>query len=59
MRRQELLALAACEPPRTPVDEGRLNEFAAAYNDYVMRLRNGELSLKGWADVIKAWGRLR
>lgn len=59
MRRRDLLALAACEPPRTPIDEGRLNDFAARYNDYVIRLKNGELSLKHWADVLKAWERLR
>jgi len=59
MRRRELLMLAAAEQPHAPVDEARMNEFATAYNGYAARLKDGVLDLKAWADVVKAWERLR
>ena len=59
MRRRELLMLAAVEQPHAPVDEQRMNEFARAYNEYAARLRDGVLDLKQWAEVVRAWERLR
>lgn len=59
MRRRDLLALVACEAPHAPVDEAKLNAFASYYNDYVTKLRNGQLSLADWKDVVRAWERLR
>ena len=59
MRRRELLMLAAVEQPHAPVDEARMNAFAAAYNEYAARLKDGVLDLKQWAAVVRAWERLR
>lgn len=59
MRRRELLMLAACESPHAPVDEGRMNAFAAAYNEYAQRLKEGVLDLRAWARVVESWERLR
>lgn len=58
MKRRDLLMLAACEAPHAPVDEGRLNEFARAYNEYAARLKDGVLDLKAWERVLTAWRRL-
>lgn len=58
MRRRELLLLAACEPNVPPVDEARMNAFAAAYNEYAARLKDGVLDLKQWERVLTAWRRL-
>lgn len=54
MKRRDLLMLAACEAPHAPVDEGRLSEFARAYNEYA----DGVLDLKAWQRVLTAWRRL-
>lgn len=48
MKRRDLLMLAACKATHAPVDEGRLNAFAAAYNEYAARLKDGVLDLKQW-----------
>lgn len=58
MKRRDLLMLATCEPNVPPVDEGRMNAFAAAYNEYAARLRDGVLDLKAWDRVVTAWRRL-
>lgn len=59
MRQRELLMLAACELPQAPGDEERMNAFAAAYNSYAARLKDGVLDLKAWAAVVRAWERLK
>lgn len=59
MRRRDLIALAACEQPRCPVDEVRLNAFGREYNEYVAKLMRGQLDLQQWARVVKEWERLK
>jgi hypothetical protein len=46
-------------PPSPPVDERRLNEFAAAYNAYVVTLGKGEINLRLWRDVQRQWDNLK
>lgn len=58
MKRRDLLMLAACEANVPPVDEQRMNAFAAAYNEYAARLKDGVLDLKAWDRVVTAWRRL-
>ena len=59
MRRRDLIALALCDAPHAPVDDVAMNRFAVAYNAYAERLKAGELSLKLWVDVTKAWEKLK
>lgn len=42
-----------------PVDDVKLNRFVAAYNEYVTRLMRGQLDLKQWAAVVRAWEALQ
>jgi hypothetical protein len=59
VRRRELLALSICDPPHAPVDMERLNKLAAAYNQYVDRLKDGILDLRQWSDVVRSWEKLK
>lgn len=59
MRRRDLVLAAACEAPHAPVDDVKLNRFVNAYNEYVTRLMRGQLDLKQWAAVVKAWEGLK
>jgi len=59
MRRRDLIMAATCEAPHAPVDDLKLNRFVVAYNEYVARLMRGQLDLKQWASVVKAWGGLK
>lgn len=53
------LAISASAGGLPPVDEGRLNAFAEAYNAYVMALRSGVRSIEKWQRVERAWERLK
>jgi hypothetical protein len=59
MRRRDLVLAAACEAPHAPVDELKLNRFVGEYNEYVQRLMRGQLDLKQWVRVVRAWESLK
>lgn len=59
MTRRQLFLAAKCEQPHCPVDDVRLNAFVTEYNNYVTKLMRGQLDLKQWDRVLKAWERLR
>jgi hypothetical protein len=58
--RRYLLALAtpALASGTVPTDEHSLNAFAQQYNTYAEQLRAGQIDLKQWARVVRAWDRL-
>ena len=58
MRRRDVIGLAACVQPPPPVDEVKMNRFAAEWNEFVEKLKLGIIDLKQWARVVKAWERL-
>lgn len=41
-----------------PTDQDRMNSFAAAWNVYVERLREGVIDIKLWARAKRAWERI-
>lgn len=64
-RRSVIFAAAAApvsapgaESHRVPTLDTELNGFAAAYNAYVMRLRDGRVDLDQWRRVVRAWRRM-
>lgn len=56
-----LAAIAALskDAVRAPGDIGTLNRFAEAYNRYVAELREGQVDLKQWERVERAWKEVR
>jgi hypothetical protein len=46
------------EPARAPIDDRALNAFAAEYNGYVARLKQGVVDLKLWERVTRGWREL-
>jgi len=59
MTRRSLLLASKCEQPHCPVDDVKLNAFVLEYNDYIAALQRGELNIKQWARVLRAWEHLR
>lgn len=43
---------------RLPVDIIKLNKFAAAYNAYVLELKEGRNDFALWAEVERLWSKL-
>lgn len=56
-RRAMLMAFAPRESV-APTDQDRMNSFAAAWNVYVERLREGVIDIKLWARAKRAWERI-
>lgn len=52
------LLLFAPKEKRLPVDIIRLNQFAAAYNSYVLELKEGKNDVAMWAEVERLWSKL-
>lgn len=48
-------ALALSGAQRIPVDMDRLNVLAIEYNRYVEKLQSGEIDVKQWQKVLRAW----
>ena len=53
-----ILAVPSLAGPTIPTDERSLNAFAAQYNTYAEQLRAGQIDLKQWQRVVRAWDRL-
>jgi len=52
------LLLFAPKNKRLPVDIIKLNQFASAYNSYVLELKDGNNDAPLWAEVERLWDRL-
>lgn len=54
-----LAILFACSAgPSQPTDVDALNAFAKQYNLYAEQLRAGQIDIKQWQRVVRAWNRL-
>lgn len=52
------LLLFAPKNKRLPVDIIKLNQFASAYNSYVLELKDGKNDASLWTEVERLWDRL-
>ena len=52
------LLLMSPKSTRLPVDIVKLNKFAAAYNAYVLELKDGKNDAAMWAEVERLWSKL-
>lgn len=52
------LLMFAPKERRLPVDIIKLNKFAAAYNAYVLELKEGKNDAALWAEVERLWSKL-
>ena len=53
-----ILAVPSLAEPTVPTDEHSLNAFAQQYIAYAEQLRAGQIDLKQWQRVVRAWDRL-
>jgi len=52
------LLLLAPQEQRLPDDLVKLNQFAAAYNDYILALKEFKNDASLWREVERLWKRL-
>jgi hypothetical protein len=58
-RRIVNLLLMGPKSLKLPVDIVRLNQFAAAYNAYVLELKADKVDAALWSEVERLWARLQ